>query len=149
MIRRLISVSVLVAVLLSLTPVGPSAGKGLGQSAPQNSDQRSWLAGLQSYAALGNWLISKLPGRAKREREMTVAPPVTAYLNPAPYFLDAPANLTVTSTSDTQVVLSWTPPVGSVDHYQVERSTNISSRKSSALTTEVSRTLRTSRYTLR
>jgi len=74
MIRRLISVSVLVAVLLSLAPVSPSASESLRHSSsPQNVDQRSWLAGLQSYAALGNWLISKLPARAKREPEMTVA----------------------------------------------------------------------------
>lgn len=127
MIRRLISVSVLVAVLLSLAPAGPSASKSLRQSSPspQNFDQRSWLAGLQSYAALGNWLIEKLSERTKGQPGMTVAPPVTTYLNPAPFFIDAPTNLTVTSTSDTQVVLSWTPPAGSVDHYQVERSTSI------------------------
>ena len=128
MMRRLISVSVLVAVLLSLTPVGPSASKDLGKPprVSQSLDQRSWLAGLQSYAALGNWLISKLPGRAKREPEMTVAPPVTAYINPPMFFINAPTNLTVTSTSDTQVVLSWTAPAGSVDHYQVERSQTVS-----------------------
>ena len=128
MIRRLISMSVLVALLLSLTPVSHSTSGSVTQSAqsPQNVDQRSWLAGLQAYAALGNWLISKLPGRAKREPEMTVAPPVAAYVNPAPLFLDAPTNLTVTSTSDIQVELSWTAPAGAVDHYQVERSQNIS-----------------------
>ena len=126
--RRLISVSVLVAVLLSLTPVGPSASESLRHSprSPQNMDQRSWVAGLQSYAALGNWLLSKLPGHAKREPEMTVAPPVTAYLNPAPFFIDAPTSLTVTAASNSSVSLSWTAPAGFVDHYQVERSQTIS-----------------------
>ena len=128
MIRRLISVSVLVVVLLSLAPVGPSASESLRKRprSQKKLDQRSWLAGLQSYASFGNWLLGKLPDRGKREGEMSVGPPVTAYLNPAPFFLDAPTNLTVTSTSDTQVVLSWTAPAGAVDHYQVERSQSIS-----------------------
>lgn len=33
----------------------------------------------------------------------------------------APTNVTVTSSSATQVSLSWTPPAGGADHYEVER----------------------------
>ncbi len=40
--------------------------------------------------------------------------------------IDAPTNLTITSTSNTQISLSWTAPSGAVDHYEVERSQNVS-----------------------
>ncbi|HKP84132.1 MAG TPA: hypothetical protein VJT69_19095 [Pyrinomonadaceae bacterium] len=126
MIRRLISVSLLVAVLLSLTPVGPTTS-GSSRRASENVDQRTWLVGLQSYAALGNWLLGKLTRPAKRERQMTAAPPVTAFLNPAPFFIDAPTNLTVTSAADGQITLSWTAPPGSVTNYQVERAAVVGS----------------------
>ena len=56
---------------------------------------------------------------------MQAAPPVTAFLN-VPFFIDAPANVTVTATSDTSVSLSWTAAAGSVDHYQIERCQTIS-----------------------
>src|SRR6185369_12545926 len=52
--------------------------------------------------------------------------PVTAYLNPPPPFITEPTNLSVTNASATSISLSWTPPSGGADHYQVERSENIS-----------------------
>ncbi len=123
MIRRLTGVSLLVAVLLSLTPVGPATSGSSRQSqlSSENADQRTWLVGLQSYAALGNWMLDKLTRGLKRGREITAAPPATAFLNPAPFFIDAPTNLTVTGAADGQIVLSWTAPAGSVTQYQVER----------------------------
>ncbi len=128
MIRRLISVSLLLAVLLSLAPIAPSASRSFRPwtRSRENRDQRSWLTGLESYAALGKWLIGRLATRAKPEPEMIPAPPVSAFVNPAPFFINAPTNLTVTSASDTVISLSWTAPGGFVDHYQVERSPSIS-----------------------
>lgn len=126
MIRRLTGVSLLVAVLLSLTPVGPTSGSSRQSPlSSENMDQRTWLVGLQSYAALGNWVLDKLTSRSKRERQATAAPPVTAYLNSPPFFIDAPTNLTVIGAADGQITLSWTAPSGSVANYQVERSANI------------------------
>jgi len=108
-------------------PAGASMGRNTGQLQPaaNNVDQRSWLSGLQSYAALATWLVEKLTARAKEKRQMTVAPPVTAYLDPQPLILDAPANLIVNAVADNLVSLSWAAPVGAVDHYQVERSLSI------------------------
>src|SRR5262245_42905106 len=119
MIRRLTSVSLLVAVLLSLTPAGPATSGSSRQSqlSSENVDQRTWFAGLRSYAALGNWVLDKLTRGAKRAREMTAAPPATTFLDPAPFFIDAPTNLTVTSAADGQITLSWTAPAGSVTQY--------------------------------
>jgi len=121
-------VSLLAAVLLSLVPAGSSANGLMKQSQLSRGDEnpRTWVAGLQSYAALGNWLLNELADRMRPERRVAIAPPVTAFLNPAPFFIDAPTNLTVTATSDTSVNLSWTAPTGFVDHYQVERSQSIS-----------------------
>lgn len=131
MIRRLIAVSLLLTLLATIVaPSGTAASfnqrrqrrAGMGES----SSPRSLLIGLRSYAALGNWLLDKLADRSERERPMTTAPPVTAFLNPAPVFLDAPTSLTVTAASSTSVNLGWTASSGFVDHYQVERGNTIS-----------------------
>ncbi|HEX7771970.1 MAG TPA: hypothetical protein VF435_06080, partial [Pyrinomonadaceae bacterium] len=52
--------------------------------------------------------------------------PVAAYFNPAPPFISEPTNLSVISASSTFIGLSWTPPAGGADHYQIERSESIS-----------------------
>ena len=125
MIRRLVAISLLLFISVSSTPLTPGARGSFSRGAASTDvDQRTWLVGLQSYAALGNWLLSKLSG-AERGRPMIAAPPVTAFSNSLPFFVDPPTNLTVTATSDTTVSLSWTAPAGFVDHYQVERSTNV------------------------
>src|ERR1043166_7177837 len=128
MIRRLISLSLLAAVLLSLVPVGSRASGATDQSQSSRADnkQQSWVTGLHSYAALGNWLLDKLADRVRPERTVAIAPPLKAFLNPAPFFLNPPTSLTVTASSESSVNLSWTPPGGPVDHYQVERSQTIS-----------------------
>src|SRR5687768_4605597 len=107
MIRRFLTLSLVFSLLVTLTPV-TSSNNGRSIQARVNVDQRSWLAGFESYAAPGRWLIDKLMRRAERERQITVGPPVTAFLSAPPVFLDAPSNLSVTATSDTSVSLSWT-----------------------------------------
>jgi YD repeat-containing protein len=53
--------------------------------------------------------------------------PVVAYFNSPPPFIDAPTNLNVTGVQAGRISLSWIGPAsGGVDHYQIERSTNIS-----------------------
>lgn len=76
-----------------------------------------------TLAAVGIWMAEGL--RSEKPAESTYQP-VTAYLSPAPPFIDAPTNLNVTATTDTTISLSWTAPGGSVDHYQIERSQSIS-----------------------
>ena len=124
MTRRLISVSLLLAVLLSMTAVVPTPSSARQRPLTTKIDERSWLEGVVSYAAWRDWLLGKISSGAATRPE-SVAPPVKAYLDPAPVFVDAPANLTVTATSDTVVSLSWTAAPGGVDHYQVERSPSI------------------------
>ncbi|HJT67512.1 MAG TPA: fibronectin type III domain-containing protein [Pyrinomonadaceae bacterium] len=126
MTRRLIAISLLLLLLLSTTPVAPSARTRFSRTAATaDVDQQNWLAGLESYAALGQWVISKLWLRSPRAPRMQTAPPVTAFINSMPFFIDAPTNVTVTAASDTSVSLSWTAAAGSVDHYQIERSATI------------------------
>jgi hypothetical protein len=122
MTRHLITLSLLFSLLLPF----PSATTSKNRRSVQdrvNVDQSNWIAGLESYAAPGRWLIDRLMPR--HERRMAVAPPVTAFLSPPPFFLDAPSNLSVTATSDTSVSLSWTAPGGALS-YRLERSQNVS-----------------------
>jgi hypothetical protein len=122
--RRLISVVLLLCVMVSLIPITTGHSARRRQVLHQRLDQQSWIPGLQSYANLRNWLISKLSGAAKSEQPMSVAPPVTAFVAPPPFVVNPPTAVTVTTTSDTLVALSWTAP-GAVDHYHVERSQSI------------------------
>ncbi len=125
MLKRLISVIVLLCVLLSLAPVTPGGNSSRSLLVNRNEHQRTWLSELPDFSALRNWFVSKLSSDAKRERPLTAAPPVVAFLDPAPFFINAPTSVTVTATSDTSVTLSWTSPGGAVDHYQVERSQSV------------------------
>jgi YD repeat-containing protein len=43
-----------------------------------------------------------------------------------PPLLGAPSSLAVPTASSTTISLSWTPPAGTVDHYQIERSQSLS-----------------------
>lgn len=85
-----------------------------------------FYGGVQAtFAALGAWMAENLLSRSP-ELELSTYQPVTAYLSPAPPFIDAPTNLAVTAASDTSLTLNWTAPGGGVDHYQIERSQSIS-----------------------
>ena len=129
MIRRLIALILFVSLLATIVVPSSGTATSLNQSgrASINSSPRTLVVGLQHYATLGSWLIDKLGGGAhKPERPAIVAPPVKALLNSPPVFLDAPTNLTVTSAASNAIDLSWGAPAGTIDHYQVERSNNIS-----------------------
>ncbi|HEX6044941.1 MAG TPA: DUF4157 domain-containing protein [Pyrinomonadaceae bacterium] len=77
-----------------------------------------------AVASLGGWIAEKL-NPSSTQPPVIANHPVTAFIPPPP-FLDAPTALTVTAAADTSVSLSWTAPAGSVDHYQIERSANVS-----------------------
>lgn len=125
MIRRLITLSLLLCLLLSMTPVTPGGSSPRPQTPNKKINERSWLKTLGTYTAWRDWVLNKISSAPKPPAESD-APPVKAFLDPAPFFVDAPTNLTVTATSDTVVSLSWTAAAGGVDHYQVESSQSIS-----------------------
>jgi fibronectin type III domain protein len=122
MFRPLVCVSLVLSLLVAFTPTVPQAA---GVDRRQNDAPRTWFAGLHIYAFMGNWLIDKFAS-AETTRHMSVAPPVTAFLDPAPLFIGAPLDLTVVSASNTAMDLSWTAPGGAVDHYQLEYSQTFS-----------------------
>ncbi len=128
---RLIAVVLVLSLLIAALPA--SSGPARATNARKDFDSVSEESlPLQFYrslrttlAAIGIWMAEGLRSKAPERLESTYQP-ATAYLSPAPPFIDAPTNLTVTATSDTTISLSWTASAGSVDHYEIERSQSIS-----------------------
>ena len=139
---RLIALLVVLSLLIAALPA--SSGRTLASSGKTVSVVQESLP-IQMYrsvrttfAAIGTWITDGLG--SKRSEPVSTYEPVTAYLSPAPPFIDAPTNLTATAASDTSLTLSWTAPgTGGVDHYQIERSQSIAGpflfRANSATTT--------------
>ena len=128
---RLIAVALVLSLLLAALPVSSGRTRAVGTAKTTSTVSEESLP-LQFYqsmrltvAAIGTWMAESL--RSKPAAPASTYQPVTAYLSPAPPFIDAPTNLAVTAAADTSLSLSWTAPGGGgVDHYQIERSQSIS-----------------------
>jgi YD repeat-containing protein len=76
-----------------------------------------------TVASIGSWMASFIA--TESSANSSPYQPVAAHITPAPAFIDAPANLTVTAAASNSISLSWTAPSGTVNHYVLERSENI------------------------
>jgi YD repeat-containing protein len=126
---RLIAVVVLLSLLIAALPVSSSRTRATAAGSTAGSVQESlplqfYRSVRTTFAAIGTWMSESL--RSKSAAPVSTYEPVTAYISPAPPFIDAPTNLTMTAASDTSLSLSWTPPGGAVAHYQIERSQSVS-----------------------
>lgn len=125
---RLIAVLVVLSLLIAALP--GTSGRTFATSSRKTLSPVQQSLPLQFYgsvrttvAAIGAWMSEIV--RSEPAEPISTYQPVTAYLSPAPPFIDAPTNLAVTAAADTSISLSWTAPAGSVDHYEIERSQNI------------------------
>lgn len=124
---RVLAMVVVVSMLAASLPASSASTQGFGASnrpAQSSSMAAQLYRGVsQSVASIGNWMASIFSTTSSPK---TIEyEPVAAYISPAPPFIDAPTNLTVTAASASSISLSWTAPGGSVDHYAIERATNI------------------------
>ena len=122
---RVLAVLLVIALLVTSLPASATTSS----SAHAATRERSSLAS-QLYIDVSTTLssiASWVRGYVRSESPVASQPyvPVAAYLNPAPPFISQPTGLSVTSVSATSVSLSWTPPAGGADHYQVERTESI------------------------
>lgn len=123
---RVLAMCVVVSLLAASLPASSANTQGL-QASNGSAQSISLPAQLyrgvsQSLASIGTWMASVFTSTSPK----TIAyQPVAAYISPAPPFIDAPTNLSVTAASASSISLSWTAPGGSVDHYQIERAANI------------------------
>lgn len=126
---RLVAVLVLLSLLIAALPGSSGRARANGTRTTAGSAQESlplqfYRSMRTAFAAVGTWMAESLSSESAAPA--STYQPVTAYLSPAPPFIDAPTNLTTTATTDTSISLSWTPPAGSVAHYQIERSQSVS-----------------------
>ena len=123
---RVLAMCVVVSMLAASLPASSASMQGSGaanESVQSSSLPAQFFRGVsQGAASIGTWVTSVFSSTSSKTIEYQ---PVAAYISPAPPFIDAPTNLTATAASASSVSLSWTAPAGSVDHYQVERATNI------------------------
>lgn len=130
-----LSVTLVVSLLATSSPTAASTLVALAGESERVAVSRlrnsAVLSGLRRGLAYGSaryWsLADKLASRktSKLEKEKGPQPTgVAAFISPAPLVIDAPTNMTVTSTANTSISLSWTAPSGTVNNYQVERSQN-------------------------
>src|SRR5215213_1016930 len=125
--RNARALAMILVIALLVTSLPASAGTS-SRAFAATRQQRSFVSQLYSdlgtkLASIGSWVREIVRPKPVVSRPYV---PVTAYLNPAPPFISEPTNLSVTSASSSGISLSWTPPAGGADHYQVERSENIS-----------------------
>ncbi len=126
---RLVAVLVLLSLLIAALPGSSGRARANGTRTTAGSAQESlplqfYRSMRTAFAAVGTWMAESLSSESAAPA--STYQPVTAYLSPAPPFIDAPTNLTTNATTDTSISLSWTPPAGSVAHYQIERSQSVS-----------------------
>lgn len=125
---RVLAVMLVIALLVTSLPA--SAGTTGNHHAGSATRYQRSLAS-QFYNDLSTTLASIkawVDGYVRSHSAVESIPykPVAAYFNPAPPFITQPMGLTVTSVSGTAISLSWTPPAGGADHYQIERSESVS-----------------------
>ena len=125
--RRVKVVATLITISLLLGSIAVPAASASRQSrgnvslvSSQTGLTRLYYAFQSSLASFGDWLVNK-----SETPKRTPYVPVAAFISPAPFFINAPTNLTVTATASNSVSLSWTAPSGVVAQYRVERSTSI------------------------
>lgn len=123
-VQLLVTALVLSLLVASLPVSGRTQGLSSSRQAQTASVQGSVYGSVrQTLASIGGWLASYVTTTPSRNSYQ----PVTAYYTPPPPFIDAPTNLTVTATATNAIDLSWTAPAtGGVDHYEIERSNNVS-----------------------
>src|SRR6185369_4004018 len=78
----------------------------------------------KTAASFTGWMASFVTSKPSSSNSNYV--PVAAYISPAPPFIDAPTSLSVTAAASNSISLSWSAPAGTVDHYLLERSENVS-----------------------
>lgn len=130
--RQIRTMAVLVIVCLLLASLPSSAGTTRGSSISRNIRSSGQLSlAFQLYhdvsnrlVSIGSWMASYVRSESANGRIDTYQP-VVAYFNSAPPFIDAPTNLNVTGVQANRISLSWIAPPGAVDHYTIERSTNV------------------------
>src|ERR1700752_1735912 len=132
--QQLRIVAVLVIVCLLIASLPSNSGSTHGSSLLGNTSNRQHSFAFQIYrsvterlASFGNWVASHLRSESHGNNGSSYQP-VVAYFNAVSPFIDAPTNLNVTGVQANTVSLSWTPSTGSVDHYTVERTTNITTQ---------------------
>lgn len=125
---RTLAIVVVVLLLFSSLPVSSSNTQSVSLRTTAPAQQQSLAVQLyrtvsETVTSIGSWMASFIT--SEPASATSTYQPVAAYLTPAPPFIDAPTNLTVTAASSSSINLSWTAPGGAVDHYVVERSENI------------------------
>src|SRR5215204_1566937 len=125
---RALAVMLVIALLVTSLPAtartsGNSGARGAIRRQPSFASQL-YSEFTTTLTSIGAWVRSYVrPDPAVVSKPYV---PVAAYLNPTPPFIAEPVNVSVTSVSASAIALSWTPPAGGADHYQVERSESIS-----------------------
>lgn len=129
---RIAAVLVVVCLLLTSLPANSRTTRGFARQVntpgfgQPSFASRVYRGVTTKLASLGSWMTSYLKSESRPASDSTYQP-VVAYFNSPPPFIDAPTNLNVTGVQASRISLSWIgPAAGGVDHYQIERSTNIS-----------------------
>jgi YD repeat-containing protein len=126
---RLLAVVLVLSLLIAALPASSGRARATemtstaGTVAEASLPLQFYRNARTAFAALGTWIAAGV--RSGPAEPASIYEPVTAYISPAPPFIDAPTNLSVTAAADTSLSLSWTAPAGSVDHYQIERSQSV------------------------
>ena len=129
---RVLGVTLIVSLLATSAPTAAPALVDIVKEAERTVVSRSqdsmFFSALRQGLMYGSghyWsLNNKLASRTTTIPVSYAA--VAAVTSPAAPVVDAPTNLTITSTANTSVSLSWTAPAGSVNNYQVERTQSVS-----------------------
>ena len=121
---RILAIALVASLLISALPASSSTMPATALAQQSNSlTAQLYRAVSEAVASVGG-LMAVFVTTAPASKS-PVYQPVAAHITPAPLFIDAPANLTVTSAASNNISLSWTAPAGTVDHYVLERSENV------------------------